>query len=83
MPSIVYIYPPHSPVRRMPKSVQMSIVTPSPWACNKCNKTTITYADEVVWCLYCEKKLLDADKHDISRGEQENTPPLSWKRLEV
>jgi hypothetical protein len=78
MPSIIYIYPPHSPTRRLPKSVQMNTIEPSPWACRTCRRRAVTYADGAVWCNTCEKKLLDADKVDVSRGEQRNTPTPAW-----
>lgn len=78
MPSIIYIYPPHSPTRRMPKSVTMNTIEPSPWACRACRKRAITYTDGAVWCNTCEKKLQDADKVDVSRGQQRNTPTPDW-----
>lgn len=78
MPSIIYIYPPHSPVRRMPKSVSMNVIEPSPWQCAICRGKTIAYADETVWCIQCEKKLKDAEKIDITRGEQRNTITPEW-----
>jgi hypothetical protein len=80
---IKYIYPPHSPVRRIPRSVKMNIVSPSPWACVKCDKPAITYADGVVWCEICEKKLSDSERKDLLRGEQRNTPTPDWTRIEV
>jgi hypothetical protein len=83
MPSIIYIYPPHSPVRRIPKSVRMNQVDPSPWECVHCNKLAITYADGGVWCNTCEKKLLDADRRDISRGEQINKETPPWVKIEL
>ena len=83
MPSIIYIYPPHSPVRRIPRNVAMNIVEPSPWQCVKCKQIAVTYADEVVWCNRCERKLLDADREDVSRGEQHNTPTPPWKLIKV
>lgn len=83
MPSIVYLPAPPSPVRKMPRSVNMSMVEPSPWACIKCRKRAITYADGVVWCEKCQKKLLDHEKRDISRGKQYNTPTPAWTRVKT
>lgn len=82
-PSIIYIYPPHSPTRRMPKSITMTTVVPTPWACRDCRKPAITYADNVVWCNECEKKLLDADRVDIARGEQRNTSSPNWTPIKT
>lgn len=83
MPSIIYVPAPHSPERRMPKSVTMTTVEPSPWACVKCRKRAITYADGTVWCKGCEKKLGDAEKADISRGRQRNTKTPDWTRVKT
>lgn len=81
MPSIIYIYPPPSPVRKMPRNVKMSEVIPSPWACIKCRKIAKTYADGVVFCEHCKRKLLDNDKVNVSRGRQRNTPTPAWTKL--
>lgn len=83
MPAIKYLPAPPSPVRKLPKGVGMSQVEPSPWACIKCRKRAITYADGVVWCNKCEKKLLDHEKVDVSRGKQRNTPSPSWGRIKA
>lgn len=61
----------------------MNVVNPSPWACNKCGNAAMTYADETVWCNKCEKKLLDADRHETIRGEQRNTITPPWEPIEV
>jgi len=61
----------------------MSVVEPTPWACRHCHAKAITYADGVVWCNKCEKKLLDAERVNILRGEQRNTPTPEWVPIKV
>jgi predicted amidophosphoribosyltransferase len=61
----------------------MNEIQPSPWACIKCRKRAKTYADGVVFCEGCQKKLQDAEKIDISRGRQKNTPSPEWTKLRV
>ena len=59
----------------------MNTMEDSPWQCNICHRTAITYADGGVWCNKCEKKLLDTERTDISRGEQRNTMTPPWTKV--
>jgi hypothetical protein len=67
MPQIRYIPAPATPVRRYPKSVQMSVHTPNPYR-HSCGKDALLYADGVIWCEYCGRKVAQDECTDKRRS---------------
>lgn len=68
MSQIIYIPLPPSPIRRFPKSVTMSTIEPSPYRHKDCHKAAILYADGVIWCNECERKVAQDECINVQRG---------------
>lgn len=71
-PSIVYVRnSPPSPVRRNPRNVSMSVVWPRRWL-HSCGDECYEYADGVVWCELCGRKVDSGECIDMARGRDWN-----------
>lgn len=84
MPSIIYVRKnPPSPIRRIPRNVQMHTIEPSPFACRKCKKRAKYYSDGVIWCELCGKSIHPNDAVNVSRGRQINTPSPVFRKINL
>jgi len=69
MPSIIYIRPPEGPTRRKQRGVEMTTTEPCPYKHKECNQEAILYADGVIWCEECGRKITHEECTDMSRGK--------------
>ena len=72
-----------SPVRLMPRNVNMTWLDPSPHVCRKHRKLCKTYADATVWCEHCGRSLSDGEYLDRRRGKAVQQIAPGWKPVKA
>lgn len=73
----------HSPIRRMPRNVAMTILEPGPHICIKCRKQAKTYADGCIWCDLCGRPLKEGEYSDKRRGRHIPQIAPAWKAVKA
>jgi hypothetical protein len=72
-----------SPLRRMPRNVNMTILEPPPHVCVKHRKIAKTYADGCIWCELCGHALAEGQYVDRRRGRAVQQIAPGWKPVKT